>query len=514
MQHGLRVAGTLDTLGTLRSEPKGSPLTRTTAETVGLGVPERGNRPPLTEAPVTVSLAAIGIPAELSALIQDRTLERVFHDALFPRLLFRSEAVPELWPVNLGERMVFTRAGRIPVGTTPLTPGQDPTPSSYAVEQWEAEARQFGESIDTHMPSSYVSMAPLFLRNTVQLGLNAGETLNRLVRNALFRAYLGGQTNTIVAALAGATVLQVASLNGLSERVVGGRPAPVSAVNPLPITINVVGEPANTVIGAIPLNPADPFGPGTIQLGTATTNAIPVRTAVLASTRSRITRVGGTLSVDGLTSANILTLQTVIDTVARLRADLIPPAPDGFYHVHLTPAGEAQLFADNAFQRLYQSLPDNAVYRDQAIGQLLGCRFYRNTECPNVDNAGLLIDTSGGAGAARESSEVGAEVLNQSGVAIQRAIVVGGGAIYEKYLDEGRFLSEAGVTGKVGEFAITNGGVAVMTERIRFIMRAPLDRAQQVVSQTWTWSGDFPIPSDGLTGTLARYKRAAVIEHA
>lgn len=465
---------------------------------------------------MTVSLAAIGIPAEITAIIQDRTLERVFHDALFPRLLFRSEAIPEMWPANLGERMVFTRTGRIPVRTTPLTPGSDPTPSSYAIEQWEAEARQFGDTLDTHMPSSYVALAPLFLRNTVQLGLNAGETMNRLVRDNLFRAYLGGNGVTIAAAGAGATTLTVASLNGFTERLQNGRVVPVSGTNPLPIQIGVIAEPDNTVVNAVPLNPADPFGPGTITLGVPTTNPIPVRSAVLASTRSLVTRVGAGATVDALVPANILTLQTIIDTVARMRAQLIPPTPDGYYHVHVTPEGEAQLFADNAFQRLYQSLPDSAAYRDLAIGQLIGCRFYRNTENPNQDNSGALQDTSGGVpgGRAREASEIGGEVVNQAGVPIRRALVVGGGAVYEKFLDEGKFITEAGATGKIGEFAITNNGVAVMTERIRFIIRSPLDRAQQVVSQTWTWSGDFPIPSDGLTGGAARYKRAAVIEHA
>jgi len=461
---------------------------------------------------MAVSLAALGIPAEITAIIQDRTLERVFHDSLFPRLLFRSEAIPEFWASNLGERMIFTRTGRIPVRTTPLTPGSDPTPSSYAIEQWEAEARQHGDTIDTHMPSSYVALAPLFQRNTVQLGLNAGETLNRLVRNALYLSYLGGNTVTAAAALAGALQLTVASLNGFRERLLNGRPSPVSSTNALPITIGVGGEPANTVVDATPLT-ADPVGPGIITLGAPTVNPIPVRSAILASTRSLITRVGGGATVDALTGASVLTLQTIIDTVARMRAQLIPPTPDGFYHIHVTPEGEAQLFADNAFQRLHQSLPDSAAYRDLAIGQLVGCRFYRNTENPNQDNSGALVDTSGGGGSAREASEIGAEVINQAGVPIKRALVIGGGAIYEKYLDEGKFLSEAGATGKIGEFNITNNGVAVMTERIRFIVRAPLDRAQQVVSQTWTWSGDFPVPSDGLSGGAARYKRAAVIEH-
>lgn len=460
-----------------------------------------------------MTIAVLGLPPDIVSAIQDRTLERMFHDALYPRLLFRSEAMPETWAANLGERAVFTRTGLIPVSTTPLTPGTDPAPDSYALEQWEVEARQFGKSIDTHMPTSYVALAPLFLRNTTQLGLNAGETLNRLTRNALYRAYLGGNTVTIAAALAGALTLRVASLNGFSERVINARPTPVSPANPLPIAINVVGEPANTVVGAVPDNPLDPFGPGTITLGAVTTNPIPLRTAVLASTRSRITRVGGALSIDGITGANVLTLQTIIDTVARLRANKIPPQSDGYYHVHVTPEGEAQLFADAQWRQLFQSLPDSAVYRDLAIGQLVGCRFYRNTENPNDGNSGLLIDTSGGAGAAREASEIGGEVINQAGVGIRRAIVIGGGAIYEKYLDESKFITEAGVQGKIGEFSVTNNGVQVMTTRIRYIARAPQDRLQQVVSQTWSWSGDFGIPSDGLTGDASRYKRAAVIEH-
>jgi hypothetical protein len=463
---------------------------------------------------VTVSLAAIGIPAEIVNLIQDRTLERVFHDANVPRLLFRSEAMAELWPANLGERMVFTRAGRIPVTVDPLTPGSDPTPASYAIEQWEAEARQFGGTIDTHMPSAYVSLASIFTRNTVQLGIQAGETLNRLVRNALFRAYLAGNTNAIAAAAIGATAVTVASLNGFTEVLVNGRPVPVSPGSPLGVTFTG-GEPANTVIGATPLNPAQPFGPGILTLGAALTVGLALRAGVFAASRSTITRVGGGATPDALVAGNILTLQTIIDAVSAMRADLIPPCSDGYYHVHVSPQGEAELYADNAFQRLFQSLPDSAAYRDLAIGQLLGCRFYRNTETPGLLNAGALIDTSGGGGVARESPEVGAEVQNQTGVGIRRAIIIGGGAIYEKYLDESRFLTEAGATGKIGEFAVMNNGVQVMTNRIRYILRAPLDRVQQVVSQSWSWSGDFPIPSDGLTGgTAARFKRARVIEHS
>ena len=462
---------------------------------------------------MTVSTASLGLPAGIINLIQDRTLERVFHDALYPRLLFRSEAMPEEWPANLGERMVFTRAGLMDVDLNPLQPGADPSLGSYPFEQWEAEARQYGRSIDTHMPTSYVSLAPIVLRNVVQLGLNAAQSLNRLTRNPLFRAYLGGNSVVIAAAAPGAPTLVISSLDGFTEQVANARISPISPANPLAVSFSG-GEPANTVIGFVPLNPAQPFGPGVVTLGAPVAVGVALRDGIFAATRSRIVRVGGAVTVDGLVGTNILTVQDIINAVAEMRANNVPPTADGYYHIHVTPEGEAQLFADNAFQRLFQSLPDNMAYRDLAIGQLVGCRFYRNNENPNTQNSGVLVDTSGGAGSARESVDIGGEVTNQAGLAVKRAIIIGGGTIYEKYLDESKFISEAGVTGKIGEFSVVNNGVAIMASRIRFIMRAPLDRLQQVVSMSWSWSGDFPIPSDGLSGSLARYKRSMVIEHA
>lgn len=463
---------------------------------------------------MSVSTQALGLPPGITSIIQDRTLERVFHDALFPRLLFRAEAMPELWPANLGERMVFSRAGLMPVNVSALTPGQDPTPANFGYEQWEVEARQYGNSVDTHMPTSYVALAPLVLRNTVQLGLNAGQTMNRLTRNPLFRAYLGGSSVNVGAAAIGATQIVVASINGFTENLVNARPAPVSSSNPLAISFGNL-EPANTVVGATPLNPNEPFGPGTLSLGAALSVGLPNRTSVLAANRTRIARVGGGATIDAITGTQILTLQDIINAVSYLRENNVPPTADGFYHVHLTPTAEGELFADNQFQRLWQSIPSDSPYAAFAIGQLLGCRFYRNTESPISTNVGTLIDTTGGvAGSARSASEIGAEVINQAGIPIQRTIIVGGGALYEKFLDESKFISEAGVTGKIGEFSIVNNGIAIMTERIRFTMRAPLDRLQQVMAQTWSWSGDFAVPSDALQGSASRFKRAICIEHA
>lgn len=462
-----------------------------------------------------MSVANLGFNANVVNLLQDRTLERVFHDSLVPRFIFRAAAMPEEWVANIGQRQVFTRAGLLPVDLQPLTPGQDPTPASYATEQWEVEATQYGKPIDSAMPLAHVALASTFVRDTQTLGIHAAQTMNRLVRNRLFVAYLGGNTCLTAAALINATQVAVANLNGFTEVVVNGRVQPVSPANPLPIRFtNPLTGAQNTVVGATPNVPSEPFGPGVLTLGSALGAGLALRVGVFASSGSVIIRTGGGLTVDALVAGNILTLNDVISAVALLRSQNVPTTSDGTYHVHLTPQGEAQLQQDNYYQRMIQSIPDHPMFRDAAIGRAVGCTFFRNNELPDPTNSGTLRDSSGGGGSATSAPQIGGEVINQAGVTIRRELVLGGACIYEKFLDESKYITEAGVTGKIGEFSVVNNSVQIMTQRIRYILRAPLDRLQQVVSQAWSWSGDFAIPSDLLVGNAARFKRAVVIEHA
>lgn len=462
-----------------------------------------------------MTVAISGFSPQIAAIIQDRTLVREFHDALFPNLLYRSEAMPESWAAHVGDTQVFTRSGLIDVDTRPLTPGSDPTIGSYDVEQWTATARQYGKSIDSHMPTSYVALASTFMNDLKKVGLHAGQTMNRLARDPLYRSYLGGRTVLIQAALAGALQILVANINGFSEVASGGSIGPVSALNPIPISFDGGVTFPTGVVAATPLDPDDAYGPGILTLSTALAGPLALRAGVISQFAAELVRVGGGATIDAFAGTEILTLQTIINAVAMLRDANVPVFPDGFYHCHVSPQGEAQLFADNAFQRLNQSLPDGARYRELIIGDLVGVRFYRNRENPARTNVGTLTDTSGGAGAARASNDIGAEVVNQAGIQVRRALLLGAGALYEKFIPEASaYLSEAGVQGKIGTLNVVHNGVAIETERVRYILRAPQDRLAQVVSQTWSWSGDFPVPSDGVTGSAARYKRAIVIEHA
>lgn len=456
-------------------------------------------------------LPALGF---LDAIVQDNTLVREFRDALYPQLLFREEAMPERWEVNVGDVQVYTRASLLAPNVSPLVAGQDPSPKAPAFEQWRVVAAQYGDAIDTHMPSSRTALAPIFARNAKTLGLQAGQSLNRLCRNKLFCRYVGGDTLTNNAGAPSAT-LEVAQLNGFTTVIINGEETPVSGANPKQVRISGVAGLQN-VIAATPADANNPFGPGTLTLAAAVTFAAGAR--VLAADAPRIIRVGGVPSVDGLTPTSSLSLKEIRQAIATLRRNRVPTHPDGYYHVHLDPIAESQIYNDNEFQRLNQGVPDGLRYAEFAVGRLLGAIFFSNNESPNVFNsaeegeAGLI--SSRAATSALASPEYYGEVRNASGTGIVRTIITGGGAIMEKYIDENTdYLTEAGYTGKVGMFNVVNNGIQINVDRIRYIIRSPQDRLQQQVSQAWSWSGDWGVPTDLLGGqTGGRFKRAIVIE--
>lgn len=460
----------------------------------------------MTESAIPANFVVAFNPSVVSA-IQDRTLIRVFRDALFPRLLYRGEASPEMWPVNLGANQTFTRTGLIRPSTRPLQQNQDPTPKTYEIEQWEASAKQYGDTIDTHMPTSYVSLASTYLRNMHQLGMHAGQSLNRIVRDKVYNAYTAGQT--LVGSASAGTTVRVVSLNGFTRRLFNGRPALVSSTNPLPVDIITGGGTTRVNVTGFTADQAgNELGGGTLTIDQAVTVASPAsgaRDRVVAVNHSRTVQSNGKVSTDALVSADQFELADIRAAVAQMRADNVPTHEDGMYHCHLDPISESQIFGDETFTRLNQSIPDYVHYREFALAAILGTVFYRNTEAPLAST----VDTDPQFG-----GTFAPETANNDGVPIHRPLFTGLGYIEEKYLDEARYISEAGIMGKIGEFAVVNNGIQVMTERVRLILRSPQDRLQQNTSTSWSWSGDWPLPTDEATlSTPASFKRAVVVQH-
>lgn len=458
----------------------------------------------------------LGIPPVILNLVQEGMLERSFHDGLYPALLYRSEAQEEEWDANTGTEIFMSRPGLLAPVTEPLASDQDPTPQTLTYEQWSASLARYANTIDTHIPTSVVSNADQFARNIHQLGLNAGQSLNRIPRNALFKAYLSGHTVLTVATAAPDTQIAVASINGFTDRIspsVFARPQPVSPSTPLQIVLDPAGTPiTRNVIAAVPDNPDDPFGPGTLTLDVAVGAVLAARIPVLSSARPAIIREGGGFSVDAIGAGDTLTLQSIIAAVNYLRKRNVPPHEDGYYHAHYDTDGNTQIFEDPAFQRLNTGLPDHTYYQEAFVGKIGAATGYLNSEAPDSTNSGNT--TSTGATGALYSAGIGAETINNASIPIGRTIVTGRGAIVEKWLDEKSFVTEAGTTGKIGDFQIVNGGVEVKTERIRLILRSPVNRLQDKVAATWSISTSFPIPSDITAGGPERFKRAVVIEHA
>jgi len=456
------------------------------------------------------------------ALVQENALDRMFRDALFPAQMFRGEVDnAEKWEANVGDNKTFTGAGLIPVDTRPLIPGQDPQPQDYQMEQWPATMTKWGTSIDTNMPTSYVAAANKLSKDTQQIGLNAGQTLNRVCRQRLFNAGDFGWT-VADGNQSSVTTLRVKRLNGFTRArrpdLSAGSPVRydlVSTNNPLSITVIHSGTPSTVnVTGFTPDTSGDEIGPGTITVDAAVT--VTDRDPVLSSTRTFRTLSGGGNATDALSAGtDILHLADVRTAVKRMRDMSVPPLGDGYYHFHLDPTGNSQLFADNEVQRLNIGRLDSDMYAEAQIGRLMGCIFYENPENPQVGNV-----PGGSTATFQQKDPIAGELWSNgsasTGVPVHRALIIGREAFNEYYAPTGQeMISEAGVQGRVESGArVVNNGIELEVERIQMIIRAPQDRLQENVAQTWKFLGDFVVRTDGATGDASQYKRVGVVCHS
>lgn len=465
---------------------------------------------------------------EIRAIVQEGALERTFHDALFPRLLFRGEAAPVLFPGNIGDSMTFTGVGLVLPNLAPIAPGVDPTPVSYQYEQWSAQMQQYAGTIDSNLPTAVTAIANLFLRNVHQIGLQAAQSLSRIVRDRLYNSALSGWTTCSTAPAgiyggAGDTAVQVRSVNGfLTARrpdLVNGSPvlfAAVSANNPLGITIILDDASLHdtTVTACTPDTAGDENGPGVITIADAIPGGrnVPLDAAIYADDRSGIVRATGALKTSGV-AGQLLTMALIRSAIARLRTQNVPEHPDGRYHCHLDPTSESQVFSDAEIQRLITALPDYYMYKQMALGEALGTVFFQNSECPSgstVTRSGVLETYSV---ADPFAGQLYSDDLPATGNPVHRPLFTGAGCIHEYYLNLDLLTTEAGVGGKVGAPKLTNNGVEINAERIQLIIRWPQDRLQNTISTSWKFIGDWPVRTDVTTGDAARYKRSLVIEH-
>jgi len=451
---------------------------------------------------------------EVRAIVQEGFLERAFHDALFPSMIYRGDVVASPWPAGVGDTYIASAPGLIAPSGRPLRPGTDPEPMSYTIEQWEAQLNTYAGTIDTNIPTSVQAIVDLLLRNSHQLGLQAAQTLNRLVRNRFYNAAESGSTVTNGAqGGGGSTSLVVKRLNGFTKSrnpsLTNGSRVRFSAVSSSnPLQISIAGTVRN-VVGFTPSTSGDEIGPGTLIL-----DAVAVwgdRDFVQSVDRSEIVYVGGGNKVDDLGVTDLPRLQDIRNCIMRLRRNNIPMHPSGCYHAHIGPVSLAALMADTEIQRMLTGRPENYMYTDFVIGKMLGVIFVDNNEVPTkltvapADGITFSLDDAFAPELTRDGTATGMEV--------HRMLFSGFGAIYEYYQDPAQFITEAGMVGKMGDVQVNNNGIEISSERVKLIMRAPLNRLQDMVATSWRFDGDWPMRTDAATGTPARMKRAIVCAH-
>jgi hypothetical protein len=452
---------------------------------------------------------------EIRAVVQDNSLVRKFFDALFPRLLFRGEAMPIHQPGNAGDRFVFTGTGLMEAKTQPLNPSDEPQPTNYEKEQWDMQLHQYADRCpDTHLPTSIVAIVNLLGENLNKLGLNAGQSLNRIVRNRLYNTAMSGWT------------IHVTRLNGFTTArrpdIPTGEPvqfARVSTANPLKIYYKYSGTVYTaTVVDYTPTYSGDEQGPG--DLTVLETVTLAARDPIWSYDCSYVVRPNDVKSIDGMSGATYgFSYSLFRKAVARLEDMSVPKAPDGYYHMHCNSYSKGQLFDSDESQKLLTALPDHLMFREFMVGEILGCIVTNNTECPRSSNV-KGGKTATYAGDPRFGERFGGELWTlgsiTTGVEVQRPIFIGAEAIYEYYNDLSGMLTEAGVNGVIGEFQpakLTQNGVEINVDRVQVFLRAPVNVMGDIITGIWKSIMDWPCRTDAATGDSARFKRCVTVEH-
>ena len=429
------------------------------------------------------------LPAALRAEMQTGFLERLFRETLVPEFVYGTVADVEPFAGGLGDNKTMTRPGIITPDPTPVTAGSDAAVGSYNIEQWSVTMDRYSKSLDTEMVASALTLQSKFLEDIKRLSLNAGQTLNLLARNKLYAAYSGGRSWVTTTATSDTTVL-VNSVAGFGFVTVNGVLTPVSASNPLTVTIYPAGGGTgvpNTVTGVN-------TGTNALTLGTAVVDT--VGQAIVAANAPATVRGAG-LSAFDLTGSNTATFALFRAGVTRLRKMAVPTI-GGYYVAHVDPDTESQLFADSDFKQALQGRVDSPIYRDLSIGRFGGIDWVRNLEAPTILGG---TATSG----------------NPGTLTVHRPVIMGGGALIAAPLEGiDSFLAGTGVEG-VNAVSMVNVAPGV---DVSLTVRAPQDRHGTTIASTRQWFGDYGVPTDLYAGVAggstdpALFKRAVVLEHS
>jgi len=451
-------------------------------------------------------------PQALQDAIQQNFLERAFVEALHPILAYREIADREEFPGRIGDTITKTRVGLMVPNINPLPSNINNNfdnglqPQQYSTEQYTLAIYQYPQlANDINLIDDETTIAAFAMKNAENLGIAQATSLDRIARNALFNAYMGG--NTVITATATSATQSVDDTRGFQTVVVNGTVQPVSNTNPLPVFVNgtlrsVIGFNNDLVNVSSAISTGGTSG-SLIFSGSFTGTAAQ---AVIGQYAPLIVRPNGRTTTAAIQSTDLLNMTSILNSVAYLRNNAVPKVR-GAYNLYLNSTSMNELFQDSEFQILNRGVSTrDPVYENAWIyDSFLDVRFIMTTE--------TFV----------QSPQLSAPVAVAQ--TIQRPILVGKGALVEGIFSKGldAIKNMSGNTGQMQNIPqmVNVLGEDLMLEGFYMYLRMPIDRLGQIISQASNYIGGFTVPTDVTTNpniiptsSYAYYKRAVIIETA
>ncbi|MDE3023675.1 MAG: DUF4043 domain-containing protein, partial [Pseudomonadota bacterium] len=188
-------------------------------------------------------MAISNFPTALQPIIQQGFLEHQIIDALESQLVYDQIADVETFPNKIGETITKTRNGLKAPVTTPLTPSNNTnldnglSPSSWTVEQYTLSINEYADTIDLNIVNQGVGIADQFMKNAKVNAIQAAQSRQRIARNTLFNAYMGGNTRVRTTLGAPGTAISVDDIRGFQYVQVNGVITAVSGTNTMSVTV-------------------------------------------------------------------------------------------------------------------------------------------------------------------------------------------------------------------------------------------------------------------------------------
>lgn len=443
---------------------------------------------------------------------QQNFLHREVEEGLDSVIGWRKCAVPEIVPAGIGETITRTRKGRLVVPTVPtptagisaLDLNNGLSPLSYSIEQYTLTMGDYPvASGDLDTVQNQVGIFDQLLAISRNSGVYMAQLRDRLARNALMQAYLGGNTRVRVdLGASSTTTCHVDDVTGFQFVLVNGVMVPVSVSTPLSVveagttaqTLSVTGVSVDATNKST--NPLGASGVLTFSTATAPTS----QDSLVAANAPAIIRPNGKTTTANLATTDIMTTQLILDAVLSLQNNGIPPMADGTYPMFAPPYTQRVLMADQDFKTWYAGREQSEVFRNGYILRLLGV-----TIVPLTEVILQAPSTNGSTG----SSDLDAVVST-----VYRPTIVGAEALIEgKFQGMENYVRDVQNVDSVAD--------VTQVDDIVQILRGPLDRLARWWSFAADWIGGYAVPTDNTasaavnipTATNASFKRAVVIEH-